>query len=73
MYKVIADFKCGCFRKSGLEKEIEIENKEDAIKQAKSMVDRMKNEFCGTHHFSIKEDIDAKSIYIQAEVSEVKS
>jgi hypothetical protein len=51
MYKVIIDKECGCFKKSGMPKTFEYEEKADAVMKAKVLECKMNQDFCFKHYF----------------------
>jgi hypothetical protein len=55
MYKVEVVKQCGCVTKSGMQTEYSFLNKEDAIKQASQIVQKMNDTFCGKHKFEVIE------------------
>lgn len=56
MHKILIENECGCFRRSDLENNMEIANKDDAMIQALSMTNQMNDEFCGKHDFQVVEN-----------------
>ena len=55
MHKVIVENECGCFRKSDLINNIEIESKDNALSKAIQMKNHMNQEFCMKHEFQLEE------------------
>ena len=51
MYKIRIEKECGCFKKSGLPKVWEFEEKQDAIMKAKVLECKMNQDFCFKHYF----------------------
>lgn len=51
MYKIKMEKECGCFKKSALPKELEFEEKADAIMKAKVLECKMNQDFCFKHYF----------------------
>jgi hypothetical protein len=58
MYKVTMEKQCGCFKRSGEAAEKIFENKDDALIEATAWAERMNEEFCQKHAFSIVENGD---------------
>ena len=56
MYTVTVEKRCGCFTRSGLESEVNIESKEEALAKAKEMIGHMNETFCKKHTFEIVEE-----------------
>lgn len=55
MFKIIVENECGCFKKSDMINGESIKNKDDALIQSISMVNKMNDEFCGKHDFKLQE------------------
>jgi len=55
MYKIIVDRECGCFRRSELENNQEIESKDEALEKSLEMVEIMNESYCQKHKFSLEE------------------
>lgn len=56
MITVKVEKECGCFKRSELENNINFESKDDALTCAINMSNKMNDEFCGKHEFSVAED-----------------
>lgn len=56
MHTVIVEKECGCFRRSDLTNNLQIDNKDDALSKAMDMSNTMNEEFCGKHDFQVVED-----------------
>ena len=56
MFNIVIEKECGCFKKSDLENNVQINIKEDALLKAISMKEQMNSDFCGKHDFEVKED-----------------
>lgn len=56
MFKIIVDKECGCFKRSNLENNLEMDSKEAALIKSLEMKDHMNSKFCGKHEFSVKEE-----------------
>jgi len=70
MYKVKVSNQCGCFKRSGLEGEIEFDNKDDALLKAQSIVSKMRDTFCGKHTFTLLESDDEFNIDTKERLSQ---
>ena len=55
MHKIMVERECGCFKRSQLENNIVMENKDEAMIQSLEMVSKMNNDFCGKHQFKLIE------------------
>lgn len=55
MYKIIVDRECGCFKRSDMTNNIEIESKDDALMKTIEMTEIMNENFCSKHKFEVKE------------------
>lgn len=55
MHKIIVEKECGCFKRSKLQNNQEIESKDDALIKALRMKDKMNQEFCRKHDFQVVE------------------
>jgi len=55
MHKVIVEKECGCFKRSGLQNNLEFESKDDALSKAIAMRNQMNLEFCKKHEFDLVE------------------
>lgn len=55
MHKIIVEKECGCFKRSDLQNNQEIESKDDALIKALRMKDKMNQEFCRKHDFQVVE------------------
>lgn len=56
MHKIIVEHECGCFRRSNLQNNLELDSKDDALLQALNMKDEMNTTFCGKHDFQVLEN-----------------
>lgn len=56
--KVSVSKKCHCIIKNHLEEDVEYDNKNDALKKANEILDRLSKETCKTHLFFITEEGD---------------
>ena len=55
MFKIIVERECGCFKRSDLSNNIELDSKEEALEKSLEMKDIMNNEFCSKHKFAVQE------------------
>jgi len=55
MFTVRVEKECGCFKKSGLDNNINIQSKDDALIEAMNMSHSMNQDFCGKHSFFVRE------------------
>jgi hypothetical protein len=55
MFTLNIDQECGCFKRSEFTNNMEFSSKDDALKKATSMVEKMNHEFCGKHKFALSE------------------
>ncbi|HIC13161.1 MAG TPA: hypothetical protein EYO75_07315 [Sulfurimonas sp.] len=58
MFKIVVDRECGCFRRSDLENNQEIESKDTALERSLEMIEIMNENFCDKHSFTLHEDGD---------------
>ncbi len=58
MFKIVVDRECGCFRRSDLENNQEIESKDTALEKSLEMIEIMNENFCDKHSFTLHEDGD---------------
>lgn len=56
MHTISVEKECGCFKRSDLENNIQIDSKDEALTKAMSMTTLMNDEFCGKHDFQVVED-----------------
>ena len=55
MYQITVERECGCFKRSDLQNNISVDNKDEAMMQSLEMVKRMNDDFCGKHGFKLIE------------------
>jgi len=55
MHKIIVENQCGCFKRSDLESDINMSQKDEALTKAIEMKNQMNDEFCGKHNFDLVE------------------
>lgn len=67
MHRISVERECGCFRKSDLQNDLMIENKDDALIQAITMTNKMNDEFCGKHEFQVVEQANHFLISLKQE------
>ncbi|MCX6076804.1 MAG: hypothetical protein NTW78_07945 [Campylobacterales bacterium] len=65
MYKIKVQNPCNCFFKSGLSEALEFDTKEEAKKEAESMIKIMKSNFCQKHVFDLNEQFGDFTIFIK--------
>jgi hypothetical protein len=65
MFTVNVQKECGCFKRSDLQNNQTFEEKDSALITAINMRDKMNDEFCGKHEFSVKEDGETFSILVE--------
>ena len=65
MFTVNVEKECGCFRKSGMKNGIIFDNKDDALIEAQKMAQKMNEEFCHKHKFSVVEDKEHFTIKVE--------
>ena len=58
MYNILIEEECGCFRKSGLKNNVEIDSKDKALEYAINTKNSMNEDFCGKHNFMLSEVSD---------------
>lgn len=56
MHTITVENICGCFKRSDLENNLQIQNKDDALTKAMQMTTTMNEDFCGKHDFQLVED-----------------
>lgn len=66
MAKIIFEKQCGCFKRSGKEVIIEMDNIEDAKKEAQDIVDDINNNWCGKHNFDFTVNGDDINITMES-------
>lgn len=67
MHKISVEKECGCFKRSDLENNIIIENKDDALVKALGMSNTMNEDFCGKHEFQVMENANNFIIRLKQE------
>ncbi|WP_292654142.1 hypothetical protein [Nitratifractor sp.] len=55
MFTVNVEKECSCFRKSDMKNSQIFESKDQALMQAQKMAQKMNEEFCQKHNFSVVE------------------
>jgi len=65
MYRVEVKNACRCFLRDGLPEVQEFQTKEQAEKEAKSMLEHMEKNFCKKHKFDLQGQISTYTIYIR--------
>lgn len=56
MFTINVENECGCFKKSSYDNNMQFENKDDALMQARLMESHMNQRFCQKHLFTLTED-----------------
>lgn len=56
MHTIIVEKECGCFRRSDLQNNLQIADKNEALSKAMEMTTTMNEDFCGKHDFQVVED-----------------
>jgi len=56
MFTVSIDKECGCFKRSDYQNNKSFESKDEALLNAKDMVEDMNENFCQKHSFVLSED-----------------
>ena len=62
MYKVTVSMPCSCFVKKGLADLQDFATKEEAKKEAESLLHKMQTTFCAKHEFSMSEQFGSYTI-----------
>ncbi len=55
MYMISVEKECGCFKRSDLQNNVAMDNKDEAMMRSIDMVNHMNGEFCGKHKFKLIE------------------
>lgn len=58
MHKIIVENECGCFKRSDLENNITVSQKDEALATAINMKNQMNDDFCTKHEFQLAESAD---------------
>lgn len=69
MHTIIVEDICGCFKRSDLENNLQIDNKDMALTKAMKMTTTMNEDFCGKHDFQLVENNNNFIISYKPEVS----
>lgn len=64
MFTINVARECGCFKRSPYENNMQFDNKDDALIQAKAMEKHMNEKFCGKHMFATEEAGDTFTIHV---------
>jgi hypothetical protein len=67
MHQIIIEKECGCFRRSDIENNIQIAQKDEALTKAIEIKNQMNDEFCGKHDFHLSENANNFVIAFAAE------
>lgn len=65
MYRVEVKNACRCFLRDGLPEVQEFQTKEQAQKEAESMLEYMEKNFCKKHKFDLQNQFSTYTIYIR--------
>ncbi len=65
MFTINVAKECGCFKKSAYENNMNFDNKDDALIQAKLMESHMNQKFCQKHMFYTEEMGDTFTIHVE--------
>ncbi len=65
MYKVIIEQQCGCVRRRDMALESNFSDKDDALIAASQLAQKMNDEFCGKHQFSVRQEGNDMMISMQ--------
>jgi len=63
MYKVNVTSPCSCFIKNGFHDMQDFDTKDEAKKEAESLLHKMQTTFCSKHEFSMSEQFGSYTIY----------
>ena len=66
MYKVNVMNPCSCFIKNGFVDTQDFSTKEEAKREAKSLLEHMQTKFCHKHDFSMVEQFGSYTIYTKS-------
>ena len=64
MFTINVTRECGCFKRSPYENNMQFDNKDDALIQAKAMEKHMNEKFCGKHMFATEETGNTFTIHM---------
>ena len=64
MAKVTISKMCGCVKKEEIPQVQEFSSTDEALKVANEMVEKMNNEFCGKHNFSVVQNGEEITIQV---------
>jgi len=73
MNTIIVEKECGCFKRSDYENNMSFASKDEALLQAKLMVNHMNTKFCQKHDFEVSENGANFSIAVNAKQAEQSS
>ena len=65
MYKIKVQNTCRCFLRSGFSEILEFNTQEEAQKEAQSMIETMRSNFCQKHEFELNEQFGDYNIIIK--------
>ncbi len=55
MFNIKVEKECGCFKKSSIQNNQRVDNKDDALFKAQNMAKEMNETFCQKHNFKVVE------------------
>jgi tRNA threonylcarbamoyladenosine modification (KEOPS) complex Pcc1 subunit len=64
MAKIVIEKQCGCFKRSGIDSELEFGSIEEARKEAEALCEEMNETFCKKHNFTAEEDAEIITIKV---------
>ncbi len=70
MFTINVAKECGCFKKSAYENNMEFDNKDDALIQARLMESHMNQKFCQKHIFYTEEIGNTFTIHVEEKPKE---
>ena len=65
MYKIKVQNTCRCFLRSGFSETLEFNTQAEAQKEAQSMIETMRSNFCQKHEFELNEQFGDYTIFIK--------
>ena len=65
MFKIKVQNTCRCFLRSGFSETLEFNTQEEAQKEAQSMIENMRSNFCQKHEFELNEQFGDYTIFIK--------
>jgi hypothetical protein len=65
MFTINVEKECGCFKKSDFQNNMQFDNKDDALMEAKLMESHMNQKFCQKHLFYTEDKDDQIIIHVE--------